>query len=103
MEAQRKKLELVKSKIRSYPDFPKPGILFRWDIWFILKELCCMPAKKEYLKAKMNDLETNSKNKNIRKLYRGISDFKKGYQPRNNVVKDEKGDLVADTHSILAR
>jgi hypothetical protein len=36
-------------------------------------------------------------------LYRGISDFKKGYQPRNNVVKDEKGDLVADCHSILAR
>jgi hypothetical protein len=46
--------------------------------------------KKEYLKAKINDLETNSKNKNIRDLYRGINDFKKGYQPRNNVVKDEK-------------
>jgi hypothetical protein len=29
--------------------------------------------------------------------------FKKGYQPRTNVVKDEKGDLVADSHSILAR
>jgi hypothetical protein len=36
-------------------------------------------------------------------LYRGINDFKKGYQPRTNVVKDEKGDLVADCHSILAR
>jgi hypothetical protein len=59
--------------------------------------------KKEYLKAKIKKLETNSKNKNIRDLYRGISDFKKGYQPRNNVVKDEKGDLVADSHSILAR
>jgi hypothetical protein len=33
----------------------------------------------------------------------GINDFKKGYQPKNNVVKDEKGDLVADSHSILAR
>jgi hypothetical protein len=40
---------------------------------------------------------------NIRDLYRGISDFKKGYQPRTNVIKDEKGDLVADSHSILAR
>jgi hypothetical protein len=59
--------------------------------------------KKEYLKAKLNELETNSKNKNIRDLYRGISDFKKGYQPRNIAVKDEKGDLVADSHSILAR
>jgi hypothetical protein len=34
---------------------------------------------------------------------RGITDFKKGYQPRTNIVKDEKGDLVADSHSILAR
>jgi hypothetical protein len=36
-------------------------------------------------------------------LYRGINDFKKCYQPRTNVVKDEKGDLVADSHSILVR
>ena len=36
-------------------------------------------------------------------MYRGISDFKKGYQPRCNIVKDEKGDLVADSHSIVAR
>jgi hypothetical protein len=59
--------------------------------------------KKEYLKAKVNELETNSKNKNIRDLCRGINDFKRGYQPRTNVVKDEKGDLVADSHSMLAR
>jgi hypothetical protein len=58
---------------------------------------------KEYLKAKINELETNSKNKNIRDLYRGINDIKKGNQPRTNVVKDEKGELVADCHSILAR
>jgi hypothetical protein len=41
--------------------------------------------------------------KNIRDLYRGISDYKKGYQPRTNIVKDDKGDLVADSHSILDR
>jgi len=35
-------------------------------------------------------------------LNRGINDFKKGYQLRNNIVKDEKGDLVTDSHSILA-
>ena len=33
----------------------------------------------------------------------GITDFKKRYQPRCNIVKDEKGDLVADSHSIVAR
>jgi len=59
--------------------------------------------KKAYLRAKIEELETNSKVKNIRDLYMGISDFKKGYQPRCNIVKDEKGDLVADSHSIVAR
>ena len=33
----------------------------------------------------------------------GINDFKKGYQPRCNIVKDEKGDLVAESHSIVVR
>jgi len=59
--------------------------------------------RKEYLKAKIEELETNSKIKNIRDLYKGISDFKKGYQPSTNIVKDEKGDLVADSHRILVR
>jgi hypothetical protein len=36
-------------------------------------------------------------------MYRGISNFKKVYHPRTNIVKDEKGGLVTDWHSILAR
>ena len=32
--------------------------------------------KKEYMKAKIEELETNSKIKIIRDLYRGINDFK---------------------------
>jgi len=59
--------------------------------------------KKTYMRAKIEELETNNKMQNIRDLYRGINDFKKGYQPRCNIVKDEKGDLVADSHSIVAR
>ena len=35
-------------------------------------------------------------------MYRGISDFKKGYQPRTNIVKDETGDLVTGSYSIVA-
>jgi len=58
---------------------------------------------KAYLMAKIEEHETNSKIQNIRDLYRGINDFKKGYLPRSNLVKDEKGDLVADSHSIVAR
>jgi hypothetical protein len=44
--------------------------------------------KREYLKDKINELETNNKNKNIRDLYRCVSEFKKGYQPRINIIKD---------------
>ena len=36
-------------------------------------------------------------------MYRGINDFKKGYQPRTNMVKDEKSDVVTGPHSILAK
>jgi len=39
--------------------------------------------KKEYLKAKIEELETNSKIKNIRDLCRGINDFKKGLPAQN--------------------
>jgi hypothetical protein len=59
--------------------------------------------KREYMKDKINELATNSKDKNIRDLYRGINEFKRGYQPRNNVVKDENGDLLADPHNTSNR
>jgi hypothetical protein len=55
------------------------------------------------VKAEIDELETNSKIRNNRDFHGGISDIKKGYQPKTNFVEDEKGDLVADSHSILAR
>jgi hypothetical protein len=36
----------------------------------------------------------NSKNKNIRDLCREINGFKRGYQPRNILVKVENDDLL---------
>jgi hypothetical protein len=59
--------------------------------------------KREYLKDKINEFESNSKNKNIRDLYRGMNESKKGYQPKTNLVKDETGDLLADPDKILNR
>jgi hypothetical protein len=53
------------------------------------------------MKDSINELETDSKNNNIRDLYRGINEFKRGHQPRNNLGKDENGDLLADSHNIL--
>jgi hypothetical protein len=59
--------------------------------------------KREYLKGKINELETNNKNKNIKDLYKGINEFKKGYQPRINIIKDENGNLLSDPQSVLNR
>jgi hypothetical protein len=58
--------------------------------------------KREYLKDRINELATNSENKNIRDLYREMNEFKRGYKPRNNLVKFENGDLV-DSQNILNR
>jgi hypothetical protein len=55
------------------------------------------------LKEKINEPVTNSKNKNIRDLYRGINEFKRGYQPRSNLVKDQKVDLLAVSNNIFNR
>jgi hypothetical protein len=59
--------------------------------------------RREYLKDKINEVAANSKNKHMRDLYRGINQFKRGYQQRNNLVKDDNGDLLADSHNILNR
>ena len=48
------------------------------------------------------NLKTHSKNKNVTNLYNG-SGFKKGYHPKTNIVKDETGDVVADSHNTMAR
>jgi hypothetical protein len=56
--------------------------------------------RKAYLKAKIEELETNSEITNIRDFYRDDNDFKKGYQHRTTIVRDNKGDLFADSHAI---
>jgi len=55
--------------------------------------------EKEYLKPEIGELETNSNIKIIRDFYGVISDFNKGWQPRTNIVKDEK---FTGSNSILA-
>jgi hypothetical protein len=57
--------------------------------------------KREYMKDKINELATNSNYKNIKDLYCGISEYKRGCQPKSNAVKYENGDLLADSHIIL--
>jgi hypothetical protein len=51
----------------------------------------------------LKENEKNSKNKNIREIYKGINECKKGYRPRAYVIKKHDGTIVADTPSILSR
>jgi hypothetical protein len=54
------------------------------------------------LKDKINKSET--KNKNIRELHRGINELKKYYRAWISIVKkEENGVLLADSHLILRR
>jgi hypothetical protein len=39
----------------------------------------------------------------ISDLYKGVNEFKRGYQPRNNLVKAENDYLLSGYHSILNR
>jgi hypothetical protein len=59
--------------------------------------------RRKYLKDRINKLESNSNNKNIRDLCRGTNEFKMGHQPTTNLVRNEMGDLLADPHNILNR
>jgi hypothetical protein len=59
--------------------------------------------KREYLKGKITEIDLNAKSKSIRDLYRGVTEFKNGYQSKTNLVKDERGDLLTDPQTILTR
>jgi hypothetical protein len=57
--------------------------------------------KEKYPKDKINQPATLTKNKKTRDLHRGINEFKEGYRSETKLVKDENGDLLADSHSNL--
>jgi hypothetical protein len=58
--------------------------------------------KREHHK-KLMSLKWTIRTKISETYNRGINEFKKGYQPTTNIVKDKNGDLLADSRSILNR
>ncbi|XP_066587063.1 adenine phosphoribosyltransferase [Prorops nasuta] len=58
MEKQQK-LEIVKNAIKSYPNFPKPGIIFR-DIFSIFCNINAMKALKDLLISYTSNLEIDA-------------------------------------------
>jgi hypothetical protein len=59
--------------------------------------------KKEYLKDRINKLQSNSNNKNITDPHRSTNEFKKSYKLRTNLVKDKRNDLFMKSLNILNR
>jgi hypothetical protein len=55
--------------------------------------------EREYLQGKINELHSHSKNTG--NLYGAINQFKKCYQPRTNLVKDGRGERLANPNKIL--
>jgi hypothetical protein len=55
----------------------------------------------EYLKRKLNYLETSNVNKTAIDLYRGINKFCEGHQRKTNLERGDKGHLPSDSHRIL--
>jgi hypothetical protein len=53
--------------------------------------------KREYLKDIINELASNIKNKNIEDPYRGINEFKEGYQPRTKFIS-----LLSISYNVLS-
>jgi hypothetical protein len=61
---------------------------------------CFRNEKREYLKHKIDELEANSKNDNIRVLYWGIYKCKRDYKPRSNLVKVQNGHLPGQSNKL---
>jgi hypothetical protein len=68
-----------------------------------LQQLQIFNENADNLKAKFNELPMNNTHKNIRDLQSKINYFTRGYQHCGNLVKDENGDLLADSYIILNR
>jgi hypothetical protein len=56
--------------------------------------------KRKCVKDNINELELNNRNKNTTDPYRVIHEFKGCYQLRDNLMKDDNGDLLAESHIL---
>ncbi|PSN33352.1 hypothetical protein C0J52_27179 [Blattella germanica] len=70
---------------------------------FIVVNVCgpTEASDREYLEEKIYDLEINGKNSSIGELYQGIRIERKGFQARTNIIRNENGNMIADSKSTL--
>jgi len=56
--------------------------------------------KRQYLKRKIEEIDENFQNSNVRGMYVG-NNFRKGLQARTEIVKDENNNLIIDSTGVL--
>jgi RNA polymerase-interacting CarD/CdnL/TRCF family regulator len=76
--------EIIKSKEGKTVWLQNPNQMTADNLNTVRQEIRRMlrNKKRQQMRDKINEVEINSKNKNIRDLYRARNKFKKGYQPR---------------------
>ena len=57
--------------------------------------------KRQYLKRKIEEINENCQNNNVRDMYKGINNFRKGFQATTEMVKDENDNLITDSSGVL--
>ena len=50
--------------------------------------------KKKYIEGLISSIEEDQTKKNMRGMYQTINIFKKGYQPKSNIIQDKRGRLI---------
>ena len=51
----------------------------------------------------VKELEIDSRHHNSRNFFQRVKNWRKGFQPRTNIISDEKGQLMADSGRVVAR
>ncbi|XP_070166158.1 uncharacterized protein [Polyergus mexicanus] len=57
--------------------------------------------KRQYLKRKIEEINENGQSGNVRGMYMGINNYRKGFQARTEMVKDENDNLITDSTGVL--
>ena len=59
--------------------------------------------KKCHLQSLVKELEIDSRQHNSRNFFQRVKSWRKGFQPRTNIISDENGQLMADSVRVVAR
>lgn len=59
--------------------------------------------KRKHYEAKLENIEESYKNNQIRNLYQGIKNEKRGHQPKTVHYKDKNGEMIMGEPEVLAR